>query len=118
MDSGGNITVNSPNKVEVNCTTALVNSQDYTINTNSYTVNSSSVNFSSSSFQVDSGTATFSGGSYSIGTGSYSMSATESATSSGVMSHNGSFTLDGTEINSHTHQGVERGSASTDPFGG
>lgn len=104
MDSGGNITVNSPNKVEVNCTTALVNSQDYTINTNSYTVNSDSVNFSSSS--------------YSIGTNTYSMSATDSATSTGVMSHNGSFTLDGTEINSHSHGGVERGGSNTNPFGG
>lgn len=118
MKPDGNIIVNSPNKVEVNCETALVNSKDFTVNTNSYTVNSSSVKFSSSSFQVDSGSTSFSGGSYTIGTGTYSMSATDSATSTGVMSHNGRFTLDGTDLNAHTHGGVQSGGSNTAPFGG
>lgn len=37
--------------------------------------------------------------------------------SSGSMTHNGPFVLDGTEVNSHTHGGVDRGSSNTDPFG-
>lgn len=108
---GGGVEVNAPNdKVEVNCRTSTVNasnsvevnSQSFTVNSNSFQVNSSSVNFSSSTFN--------------IGTGSYAMSATDSASSVGTMSHSGNYFLNGKNIEGHTHSGVQSGGSSTDPF--
>lgn len=99
---GGGVVVNTSQNVEVNCTDAEVNSDSFTVNSDSFSVNSSSVDFSSSSFN--------------IGTGSYSMSATESATSTGTFSHNGSWVLNGKNVDGHTHPNVQSGGDNTGAF--
>lgn len=104
LDRSGNVTINSPKNVIVNCNKAEVNSKDFLINTNLYKVSAQDVIYSS--------------GSFIIGTGAYAMSATDSATSTGTISHNGNFILDGTPLNKHTHGGVQAGSSNTAPFGG
>lgn len=108
---GGGVEINAPNdKVEVNCRTSTVNAtnsvevntRDFTINSNSFKVNSGNVNFSSSAFNV--------------GTGTYSMSATDSATSVGTFSHNGSWILNGKNVDGHTHPNVQSGNSNTGAF--
>lgn len=90
----GNVVVNSPNKVTVNCTDAEVNaSESMTVNTQTYKVNCTSYTVSSTS--------------YSVGTTNYSMNATGSAVSTGTYNMNGSFILNGIAMESHGH--IEQG---------
>lgn len=103
LKSGG-VVVNTNQNVEVNCEKVEVNSKDFTINSDSFEVNSGSVQFAS--------------GSFDIGTGSYSLAAgSGGATSSGTLQYSGSFILNGTPIENHSHGGVESGSSTTNPFG-
>lgn len=104
LKSGG-VVVNTNQDVEVNCTKAEVNSDDFT-------VNSDNVSFNSGSFSISSGIV-------DIGTGGYSLVAGEGgATSSGTMRYSGSFILNGTPVENHSHGGVQSGGSRTEPFGG
>lgn len=96
LKPSGDVEVNSPTKVIVNCKDAEMNADNYTVNANNVQFNS--VNFN-------------------ISTGTYTMSATDEATSTGILSHSGSFVLNGTPVENHTHKGVEVGSGTTSPFG-
>lgn len=102
---GGGVVVNTSQNVVVNCDGAEVNSESFKVNSGSFEVNAGSVSFSSGSFDV--------------GTGSYSLAAgSGGATSSGTMNYTGSFILNGTPVESHTHGGVQSGGSNTEPFGG
>lgn len=111
LKPSGDVEINSPKKVTINCEDAEVNSKTCTVNTDDCSVNSKD-------FTVDSSNVTFKSGSFVIQTGSYSMSATNSASSLGTISHSGSFVLNGTPIEGHKHSGVQPGGSDTDPFGG
>ena len=96
LKPSGDVIINSPNKVVVNCTDAEVNSD-------SLSVNSDDVDFQCSNFNIQ--------------TGTYTLNATEEATATGVMSHNGSFILNGTPVEDHDHGGIAPGGSRTNPFG-
>ena len=92
----GDIIVNAPNNVVVNCKTSEVNATDsMTINTKDFKINCETYEVSSTS--------------YTIGTGSYSMNATTSASSVGTFSHTGSWILNGIHMETHVHGGVVAG---------
>lgn len=100
LKESGDVFINSPGKVTVNCVDSEVNaSSSVTYNTQSYKINCSSYTVSSSS--------------YSINTGTYGLSATSSATTSAQLDMQGSFTLNGVTMETHTHGGVQTGSGST-----
>lgn len=116
LKTNGDVVVNSPTRVVVNCVDAEVNAdssvvtntQDFTVNTNTFQVNSSS---------------------YLVSTGTYGVSATGQATTTGNMnfvgniehqgdtSQTGSFSLNGTTVEDHSHSGVVSGGSRTQPFG-
>lgn len=94
VKSNGDVVVNAPNRVTVNCAQAEVNASDsMTVNTNEYNVNCTSYTVSSSS--------------YTVGTTNYSMNATGTAVSTGTYSMNGSFVLNSIPMESHGH--IEQG---------
>lgn len=108
LKPNGDVQINSPTKVEVNCKESIVNSETSTeINTGSFTVNSSSFN---------------------INTGSYAISASGGATQTGNFTHVGDIThngntfqtgdieLNGISVDEHTHSGVVSGGDDTAPF--
>ena len=97
LKPNGDVIVNSPNNVTVNCTDAEVNSD-------SLTVNSDDVEFNCDNFNIQ--------------TGTYTMSATIRSTSTGTMSHNGDFFLNDENLSGHSHGGVETGASRTSPFEG
>lgn len=96
LKTNGNVEINSPNKVVVNCTDAEVNSDSMTMNSESVVVNS---------------------GSFVVTSGSIEMTATESATMTANFDMTGSFKLNGVTVEDHEHGGVMAGSDRTDPFG-
>lgn len=57
------------------------------------------------------------GGSFQVSTGAYALSASDSATQTGTMSHSGSFVLNGTAVETHDHGGVQSGGSRTNTFG-
>ena len=98
----GNVEINSPNKVIVNCTDAEVNaSSSMNIETSDMTINSSS---------------------FTVNTGTYAISATGTATQTGTFSHNGQMNvtgdinLNGKSVDEHSHGGVQSGGSNTQPF--
>lgn len=96
----GDIIVNSPGKVTVNCVDSEVNaSGSSTYNTPNFTINCDNYKVVSDSYQVS--------------TGSYTMTATVSAASTGTFSHNGSWILNGIAMETHVHGGVQTGGGST-----
>lgn len=100
LKQNGDVVVNSPSKVIVNCVDSEVNaSNSMTVNTQDYKVNCTSYTVSSTS--------------YSVGTTNYSLNATGSAVSTGTYNMNGSFVLNNIPIETHTHGGVETGGGST-----
>lgn len=87
LKQNGDVVVNSPGKVKVNCAESEVNASSSVIyNTQDFTVNSSN-------FQVS--------------TGNYSVSATSTATTTGTFNMNGSFILNGIAVETHGH--IEQG---------
>lgn len=99
----GGVVINSPKKVVVNSEDAEVNTQTCVVNAQDFSVNAENVDFQCAT--------------YNISTGAYTMSATDLATSTGILSHNGSFVLNGTPVENHDHGGVEQGGSRTNPFG-
>ena len=108
---GGGVEVNAPNDyVKVNCKTAKVDAKDsFSVDTKDFSVNSKS-------FQVNSSSVNFSSSAFNVGTGSYSMSATDVAASTGTFSHNGSWVLNGKNVDGHTHPNVMPGEGDTGAF--
>ena len=103
LKENGDVIVNSPKTVTVNCKDSIVNSSNSsTYNTDSFTVNSQSFNVNTGSYSV-------SASSVGYGTVNYSMNATGDAVSTGSYKMNGSFVLNGIVIESHRHTGVESG---------
>lgn len=96
LKTNGDVVVNSPQKVIVNC-------QDAEVNSDKFTVNSDEVEFNC--------------GSYEINAATYAMSASDWATSTGTITHNGSYVLNGTPIETHDHSGVQTGGSRTNSFG-
>lgn len=87
VKSNGDVVVNAPNKVTVNCAQAEVNASDsMTVNTNDYSVNCTS---------------------YTVGTTDYTLSVSGTAVSTGTYFMNGSFTLNGITMENHGH--IEQG---------
>lgn len=103
LKNDGGIVVNSPTQVVVNAPQSIVNSDLVKVN--------------SKDFIVDSHTVSFKCTNYTVATATYSMNATDYATSQGNISHNGSFKLNGTTIENHTHGGVQTGDSRTNAFG-
>lgn len=99
-ESTGQVIVNSPEAVIVNCKDASVNAE------NSMTIATKSFKISCDSYQVTSK-------SYSIGTQTYSMNATSNASSTGTFSHTGNWNLNGIAMETHKHGGVQSGGSST-----
>lgn len=100
LKQNGDVVVNSPKKVIVNCVDSEVNaSNSMTVNTQDYKVNCTSYTVSSTS--------------YSVGTTNYSLNATGTAVSTGTYNMNGSFVLNSIPIETHTHGGVQTGGGST-----
>lgn len=99
----GDIVINSPTKITVNSSQAEVNADSVEVNSRDFDVNSYNVNFKCNN--------------YSIATATYSMNATDYADSYGNISHNGSFRLNGTTVEDHTHSGVQTGGSRTNAFG-
>lgn len=108
LTPSGDVFINSPTKVTVNCKEAIVNADTSTeFNTQDFTVNSTSFN---------------------INTGSYAISASDSATQTGNFTHTGNIThigdtfqtgdieLNGISVDEHTHSGVVAGGNNTNPF--
>lgn len=93
LKANGDVVVNSPGKVTVNCVDSEVNA-------------SSSVKYNTGSFEVNSS-------SFRVNTGAYAITATSTATTTGTFSMNGSWILNGIAIETHTHPGVQSGSSST-----
>lgn len=109
LKPNGDVVINSPTKVTVNCTDAEINADaTTTINTGALTVNGdTTVN----------GNASFNSGAFSIAAGTYAMTASGGATSTGTIDWSGSIMLNGTAIETHTHSGVVSGGDTTNPFG-
>lgn len=90
----GDVIINSPGKVTVNCVDSEVNaSSSVTYNTSDYTVNCTNYTVSSSS--------------YTVSTGDYSLTSTGTAMSTGSYGMSGSFKLNGIAMESHGH--IEQG---------
>ena len=97
LKPNGDVIVNSPSKVEVNCQEAEINA-------------SSSTNINTGDFNITSD-------SFIVNTGVYALSATTSASQTATINMNGSFILNGTPIESHSHGGIQPGGGRTDNFG-
>lgn len=94
LKQNGDVVVNSPGKVKVNCVDSEVNaSSSVTYNTQDFTINSSS---------------------FKVSTGAYSVTASSTATTTGTFSMNGSWILNGITMESHTHGGIQTGLNSTE----
>lgn len=89
LKANGDVVVNSPGKVTVNCADSEVNA-------------SSSVKYNTGQFEINSS-------SFRVNTGTYSVAATSTATTTGTFSMNGSWVLNGIAIETHRHTGVESG---------
>lgn len=114
LTAGGDIIINTPNKVEVNCNDAEVNaSSTATVNTSSASVNaSSSVTLDTPQTTVTGnmlvqGMLTFTGGM----TGSSSSGSV--ATINGSLDASGDVVAGGVSLRGHTHSGVETGDGNT-----
>lgn len=95
LKQSGDIIINSPGKVKVNCVDSEVNaSSSVTYNTQDFTVNSSS---------------------FKVSTGNYSVSATSTATTTGTFSMNGSYILNGIAMETHGHIEQGDGNRVSDP---
>lgn len=93
LKQNGDVVVNSPGKVKVNCVDSEVNaSSSVTYNTQDFTINSSS---------------------FKVSTGNYSVSATSTATTTGTFNMNGSWILNGIAIETHVHGNVKNGSGTS-----
>lgn len=97
LQPNGNVIINSPNKVEVNCKDAEIKAD-------------SSTKINTGDFRVDSD-------SFVINTGTYSLSASDGATQAATINMSGSFILNGTPVESHDHGGIQPGGSRTNPFG-
>lgn len=103
LKPNGDVFINSPTKVTVNCQDAEINAESSTsVNTESFSVNAGSVSFNSGSFVV--------------GTGTYAISATDSATMTANLSQNGSFVLNGIAMESHRHPENDGGGPTDGPI--
>lgn len=110
LKPNGDLIINSPTKVTVNCTDAEVNaSSSTTVNTSDFTVNSSS-------FTVNSGSVAFSSGSFVVGTGTYGITATESAGMTANFSQTGSYQLNGINLETHRHPENDGGGPTDGPI--
>lgn len=102
LKPNGDVFVNSPTKVTVNCQDAEINADvSTTINTEQLTVN---------------GNASFQSGQFVVQASSIAMSATDSASMTAQFDMNGDIILNGKSLDSHDHGGVQSGGSRTDPF--
>ena len=97
LKPNGDVLINSPTKVTINCQDAEINAD-------------SSTKVSTGDFTVESST-------FTITTGTYAMTATDSATSTGNLEWSGDITLNGTSIDGHDHGNVQNGPGRTSSFG-
>lgn len=102
LKPNGDVEVNSPTKVIVNCEDAEINSSTSTkVTTGDFSVESSS---------------------FTVNTGTYAISATGTATQTGTFSHQGQMNitgdinLNGKSVDEHRHAGVVAGGDDTAPF--
>lgn len=102
LKPNGDVEINSPTKVIVNCEDAEINSSSSTkVRTGDFSVESSS---------------------FTVNTGTYAISATGTATQTGTFSHQGQMNitgdinLNGKSVNEHSHKGVIAGGDDTAPF--
>lgn len=103
LKTNGDVVINSPTKVIVNCEDAEINAGSSTaINTDSMTIDASDVTVTSGTFVVN--------------TGTYAISATGTATMAASLSQNGSFTLNGIAIESHRHPENDGGGPTDGPI--
>ena len=96
LKPSGDIEINSPTNVKIKCVSASIESDSTNIDTGNMTVNSDS-------FVVNSGTV--------------AISATTSAEMNASFNMTGSFVLNGTAVEDHTHGGVLVGDSRTGEFG-
>lgn len=102
LKPNGEVIVNSPTKVTVNCQDAEINADSTTtINTEQLSVN---------------GNASFQSGNFVVQASSIAMTATDSASMSATFSMDGDIILNGRSVDNHDHGGVQPGGSSTDPF--
>lgn len=110
LKPNGNVIVNSPTKVEVNCVDAEVNADSSAvINTDQMEVNCSDMNVNGN-FKATSGE-------FLVNAGTFGITADSGATMNAAIDMQGSFKLNGTTIEDHTHAGVVSGGDRTDEFG-
>ena len=102
LKPNGDVIVNSPTKVTINCVDAEINADSSTtINTSDMTVNGN--------FQANSGT-------FNVQAGTIAMSATSSASMQASFDLQGSLRLNGTTVEDHDHPGVTSGPDRTGRF--
>lgn len=113
LKKNGNLIINSPTKIEVNCTDAEVNSDTATINAPSTEINATTT-------VINSPTITFNGntvvsGNFSVASGYTSTFNGNLSMASGTLSvSSGNITANGVSVGlTHTHSGVQTGSGST-----
>jgi hypothetical protein len=108
LKPNGDVIVNSPTKVTVNCIDAEINADSTTtINCPENTINgNTTVN----------GDFTATSGAFTVNSGSIAMSATASATMDATFEMTGSLVLNGTPVESHDHSGVTSGPDRTGRF--
>lgn len=100
LKPNGDVIVNSPTKVTINCVDAEINAESTTtVNTADMTVN---------------GNLTVNSGSFVVSSGTIAMSATDSATMQAQFDMSGSFVLNGVVMESHVHKENDAGGP-TDP---
>lgn len=93
LKESGGVIVNSPGKVTVNCVDSEVNaSNSATYNTKSFSIKCES---------------------YSVSASSYSMNSSDGGGMNGTFRMNGSFILNGINIETHKHTGVQTGSGTS-----
>lgn len=93
LKTSGDVIVNSPGKVTVNCVDSEVNAS-----------NSATYNTKSFSVKCDN---------YSVSASSYSMNSSDGGGMNGTFRMNGSFILNGINIETHRHTGVQTGSGTS-----
>lgn len=102
LKQNGNVIVNSPGKVTVNCVDSEVNA-------------SSSVKYNTQDFSVDCSSYTINSSSFVVSTGTYSVAATSTATTTGSFAMNGSYILNGIAMENHGHTGNGAGNRTSNP---
>lgn len=108
LKPNGDVIVNSPNQVQVNCVTSEVNaSSSTTINAPENTVNGN---------MTVNGDFTNTSGSFTVTSGSIAMSASTGASMNAQFNMNGDIILNGKSVDNHTHKGVVAGGDETSPF--